>query len=256
MDEIVHCRSSLYEFMVNRSYAKQKNEAYPPRFVMKFVRFRSGAFRVANGELKHIAILVSAALSYGGMIFCLPYNACIFVTLSLLIAGQAHAQEMQRFNIGQPATAREIAAWDIDVRPDGEGLPVGQGEAATGRILYQAKCERCHGAEGVGGPFGSLVGRLPGDEFPFGRDASVEKTVGNYWPYATTVFDYIRRAMPFDAPGSLGDDDVYSLVTFLLQENQIVAPGVRLNQDNLADIKMPSRDRFVPDDRRGGGEIR
>jgi len=100
------------------------------------------------------------------------------------------------------------------------------------------------------------VGRLPGDVFPFGRDPTIEKTVGNYWPYATTLFDYIRRAMPFDAPGSLSNEEVYSLVAYLLQENKIIEPNTPLNQSNLADIEMPARHRFVPDDRSGGNEIR
>lgn len=167
-----------------------------------------------------------------------------------------HSEEPLRYDIGEPATPAEIAAWDIDVRPDGKGLPVGKGNAVAGKLLYLKQCQHCHGADGVGGPFGSLVGRLPDDEFPFGRDASVEKTIGNYWPYATTLFDYIRRAMPFDRPGSLETDEIYSLVTYLLVENQIIELDTQLDQENLAQIKMPSRDRFVPDTRHGGNEVR
>ena len=178
------------------------------------------------------------------------------VVLILLASDIADAENPVRYGIGQEVSAAEIAAWDIDVKPDGEGLPAGQGNAEAGGLLYRDKCQHCHGREGVGGPSGSLVGRLANDEFPFGRDPSVQKTVGNYWPYATTLFDYVRRAMPFEAPGSLSNDEVYSLVAYLLELNAIIEPGTRLGQNNLADVKMPSRDRFVPDDRRGGNEVR
>jgi cytochrome c len=160
------------------------------------------------------------------------------------------------YGIGTPASADDIAAWDIDVRPDGQGLPPGQGTPAEGETLYRELCEHCHGEAGSGGPFGALVGRLPGDAFPFGRDPTVKKTVGNYWPYATTLFDYIRRSMPFESPGSLDANAVYSLVAYLLRENRVIAPGKQLDQDNLADIRMPARDRFVPNDRRGGEVVR
>lgn len=156
------------------------------------------------------------------------------VGLAMIAAISAHSEEPLRYNIGEPATPSEITAWDIDVRPDGKGLPVGQGNAVAGKLLYLEKCQQCHGADGVGGPFGSLAGRLPGDEFPFGRDASVKKTIGNYWPYATTLFDYIRRAMPFDRPGSLATNEIYSLVAYLLVENQIIEIDTQLDQKNLA----------------------
>jgi cytochrome c len=161
-----------------------------------------------------------------------------------------------RYDIGEPATPSEIARWDIDVMPDGRGLPDGSGTASAGRAIYAARCEQCHGENGVGGQFGSLVGRLPDDAFPFGRDASVERTIGNYWPYATTLFDYLRRAMPLDAPGTLSVDEIYSLVAYLLEENRIIEAGFELNQHNLAAIEMPARDRFVPDDRHGGDDVR
>lgn len=178
------------------------------------------------------------------------------ILLAVLSSPFALATEPARYGIGQHASPAEIAAWDIDIKPNGEGLPVGEGTPAQGKILYADQCQQCHGEGGIGGAFGSLVGRLPEDAFPFGRDPTVEKTVGNYWPYATTLFDYVRRAMPFDAPGSLSNEDVYSLVAYLLQENEIIEPGTLLNQNNLPDIHMPARNRFVPDDRSGGNEIR
>lgn len=184
-------------------------------------------------------------------------NHCLALTvLAILSSPFVLATEPARYGIGHHASPEEIAAWDIDVKPNGEGLPVAEGNPARGKVLYADQCEQCHGTDGIGGPFGSLVGRLPDDAFPFGRDPAIEKTVGNYWPYATTLFDYVRRAMPFDAPGSLSNEDVYSLVAYLLQENEIIEPGTPLNQSNLPDINMPARNRFVPDDRSGGNEIR
>lgn len=179
-------------------------------------------------------------------------------TLVLLafILAPAHAEQPATYSIGRQADTSTIAAWDTDVRPDGRGLPGGSGSVSQGEALYQKKCVACHGNRGVGGPFDQLVGRVANDAFPFGSDQSVVKTVGNYWPYATTLFDYINRAMPYDAPGSLSADQVYALVAYLLHLNQILPAEALLSQDNLANIIMPARDRFVPDDRRGGPEIR
>ena len=112
-------------------------------------------------------------------------------------------KEPALFGIGRPATPAEIAAWDIDVGPDGAGLPPGSGTAGDGAPIYAARCAGCHGKTGKEGPNDVLVGRLPGDAFTFARDPRAPKTIGSYWPYATTVFDYIRRAMPPDTPGSL-----------------------------------------------------
>jgi len=160
------------------------------------------------------------------------------------------------FGFGHRATATEIAAWDIDVRPDGTGLPPGSGTVAQGSRIYAARCAACHGATGVEGPNDRLVGRIEGDAFPFGNDTSQVETIGNYWPYATTVFDYIRRAMPYEAPGSLSADEVYSLTAYLLFLNEIVPQEAAMDASTLPAVRMPARDRFVPDDRQGGPEIR
>lgn len=165
-------------------------------------------------------------------------------------------KEQGHYGLGRPVDPAEIALWDIDVMPDGSGLPPGQGTVSDGAALYQQHCAHCHGVDGVGGSYGSLVGRLEDDAFPFANDRSIKKTIGNYWPYATTVFDYIRRAMPLEAPGSLADGEVYSLVAWLLYRNEIIAEETMLSAENLATIKMPSRNRFVPDNRRGGAEVR
>jgi cytochrome c len=166
-----------------------------------------------------------------------------------------------RWSVGRRASAAEVAAWDIDVGPEGRELPPGRGTPARGAALFAQKCAMCHGAKGEGTGQGQaayprLIGREPRDGFPFGRDAAYAKTVGNYWPYATTLFDYVRRAMPLTAPGSLADDETYSLVAFLLAENEIVARDATLDARALRAVRMPARDRFVRDDRRGGPGFR
>jgi len=174
------------------------------------------------------------------------------IVWSMAAAAQApQSKTPERFGIGRAATPEEIAAWDIDVRPDGVGLPPGQGTPGDGTTIYAAKCSACHGKSGREGPNDRLVGRLPNDAFPFGREASVPHTIGNYWPYATTVFDYIRRAMPPDAPGSLKDNEVYALTAYLLYLNDLVPLDATIDATSLPKVKMPARDRFVPDPRGG-----
>lgn len=163
----------------------------------------------------------------------------------------APAKAPATFGIGRPATADEIAKLDIDVQPDGTGLPAGSATSADGAPIYAAKCSACHGKTGKEGPNDRLVGRLPGDAFPFARDPRIPKTIGNYWPYATTVFDYIRRAMPPDAPGSLKDTEVYSLTAYLLFLNDLITADFVVDAASLPKVKMPARDRFVPDPRGG-----
>jgi len=155
------------------------------------------------------------------------------------------------FGFGRKATQAEIDRLDIDVRPDGKGLPVGLGIASKGKLIFDTKCVACHGAGGIGGPNGSLVTNKPPNTT--GRK---EKTIGNYWPYATTVFDYIRRAMPFNAPGSLSNEEVYHLTAYLLTANDIIDDKTVINAQTLPKIEMPARNSFIPDDRKGGPEIR
>jgi len=161
-----------------------------------------------------------------------------------------------RLGFGRAATTQEIRAWDVDVMPDGTGLPPGSGTASQGADVYRRKCAACHGRTGVEGPFDRLVGREPRQGFPFGRDPRFVKTVGNYWPYATTLYDYLNRAMPLAAPGSLMPDEVYGLVAFLLWRNEIITDTAVMNAQTLPRVVMPARDRFVVDNRRGGPEIR
>jgi cytochrome c len=151
------------------------------------------------------------------------------------------------FGLGRRATDEEITKWDIDVRPDGAGLPAGSGTVASGRLVYAAKCASCHGKTGVEGPYNRLVATA---------DHPKEKTIGNYWPYATTLFDYVRRAMPYNAPGSLTDEEVYGVTAFLLQANALLDSTAVLDAASLPKVVMPAQRRFVPDDRRDGPQIR
>jgi cytochrome c len=152
------------------------------------------------------------------------------------------------FGFGRPATPKEIAAIDIAIRPDGKGLPTGSGTVRTGRAIYAVKCAACHGKTGVEGPYMRLVG-------PMG-DTTKAKTIGNYWPYATTLFDYTRRAMPYNAPGSLSSDEVYSLTAFLLAANRVIDSTMVMDASNLPGVEMPAKKLFIPDERKGGPEIR
>ena len=163
-----------------------------------------------------------------------------------------------RYALGRPPTSSELSAIDTDVGPDGAELPAGSGTVAAGASLFAAQCASCHGAKGEGiSPNPPLIGRDSAAEgFPFGSDPKLVKTIGNYWPHATTLFDYVKRAMPLAAPGSLRDEEVYALTAFLLAENGIIARDASLDAAALRAVRMPYRDRFVPDDRRGGAEVK
>jgi hypothetical protein len=146
--------------------------------------------------------------------------------------------------IGRPPAVDELKRIDIDVTPDGRGLPIGSGTAAAGRGIYLAKCASCHGASGKEGPNDVLTGGQ-------GSLATARpmKTVGSFWPLATTVWDYINRAMPYDRPGSLTADEVYAVTAYILHLNGIVSEGEVLSDRTLAAVKMPNRNGFVPDGR-------
>lgn len=163
-----------------------------------------------------------------------------------------------RFGFGEPATEAQIDSEDIDVEPDGTGLPPGGGTAAQGAAVYSIHCVRCHGAGGTGKSARPLVteekSRIPG--FPFARIPFYLPTVGTYWPYATTLFDYIRKAMPQDAPGSLTDEQVYAVSAWILWRNGIISRDSVMDATTLPDVVMPARGRFVLDRRRGGPEVR
>lgn len=182
--------------------------------------------------------------------------AAVLLSVAIITAGQEKAPTPMpsTFGIGRVATAEDIAARDIDVGPDGTGLPPGRGTSAEGAAVYAARCASCHGKSGTEGPNDVLVGRIDGGGFPFSRDPKALRTVGTYWPYATTLFDYIRRAMPTTAPGSLTDNEVYALVAYLLARNGIVSDDAIIDAQALPRVRMPARDRFVPDSRTGVGK--
>ena len=161
------------------------------------------------------------------------------------------ASQPARFGFGRAATPAEIAAWDIDVGPDGNGLPEGRGTSADGEKTYAARCAACHGKTGREGPNDVLVGREPREGFPFGRNPVLPRTIGNYWPYATTLYDYIRRAMPPAAPGSLSDDEIYGVVAYLLFLNELIPADAVVDAASLPKVTMPARNRFVVDPRGG-----
>ena len=169
------------------------------------------------------------------------------VAVALLAVGIAGASPAagKRYGLGTPATAEQIAGWDIDIRADGVGLPPGEGTAEQGASIYMQQCASCHGE------FGEGRGRFPvlmGGQGTLHSEDPV-KTVGSYWPYASTVFDYVRRAKPFGHAQSLSNDEVYAITAFLLNLNEIVDYDEVLNAETLAAVQMPNRDGFIKDDR-------
>ena len=173
--------------------------------------------------------------------------------------GVSVAQSSRHYELGRAATSAEVAARDVDVGPDGAGLPAGSGTVAQGAALYAAQCASCHGERGEGKPplYPRLIGRDSiAEGFPFGKDPRLVKTIGNYWPYATTVFDYVRRAMPQMTPGSLTNDQVYAVTAYLLAANRVIPMTASLDSASLVAVKMPYADRFVRDDRRGGRVVK
>ncbi len=159
----------------------------------------------------------------------------------LLTGASARAEEDGKpLGLGTPATPDQVAAWDIDIRPDGKGLPEGGATPADGEQLYYDSCAICHG------DFGEGIGRYPVLMGGFGSltDDRPEKTVGSYWPYATTLWDYIHRAMPFGNAQSLSVEETYALTAYVLYLNDIVGYEEEINQANLAEVEMPNRDGF------------
>jgi cytochrome c553 len=193
---------------------------------------------------------MSKFLKIAAAAFCLPFvlNVAAAGDKDARVIAQAPAVSVKAGNIrlGRPATNEEIAAWDIDVRPDGVGLPEGMGSVAEGEAIFAERCAVCHGDFGEGrdrwpvlaGGFDTLKAERP------------VKTIGSYWPYLSTVYDYVRRAMPFGDARSLSDDDVYALTAYLLYLNDVVTDeGFVLSKDNFTAIRLANEPNFVPDDR-------
>jgi S-disulfanyl-L-cysteine oxidoreductase SoxD len=167
------------------------------------------------------------------------------ITLVVAVAAfgaSAYAQE--RYGIGRVATPAEISGWNIDIGRDGSNLPPGSGSVARGRAVFAEQCAACHGTEGQGG----VGDRLVGGQGTLAAARPV-RTVGSYWPYAPTLFDYIRRAMPQNAPQSLSNEDVYAVSAYILNLNGLVPADAVLDAKTLAAIKMPNLNAFVPDPR-------
>src|SRR4249920_1266839 len=167
-------------------------------------------------------------------------NLTAVVTMILALAAYAPSMAQETPNLGRPATPAEIAGWDISIPPDGAGLPAGSGTPEQGAVVYAQKCQSCHGEKGAGKPNDQLVG---------GQGTLTSKspvrTIGSYWPYATTVFDYVRRAMPYTESQSLSNEEVYAVTAYLLHLNGIIGAQDVLNAQTLSQVKMPNRDNFI-----------
>ena len=175
----------------------------------------------------------------------MPRREFYLVAFTLLaLAGTTRAQGQGAYGIGRSATPAEIAGWNIDIDRYGDNLPPGSGSVSYGREVFDRQCAACHGAEGEGG----VGDRLVGGQGTLATPSPV-KTVGSYWPYAPTLFDYIRRAMPQNAPQSLSNDDVYAVSAYMLDLNGLLPPDATLEAKMLRAIKMPNRRMFVGDTR-------
>jgi len=165
----------------------------------------------------------------------LAFTSALALGLSL-----ANAADAPRF--GQPIAPADLAPWDVSIAPDGVGLPPGSGTPAQGATVYAERgCALCHGEKGAGGPSGPLVGGGPLDR----ADRDPVKLIGNYWPYATTIFDFTRRAMPWASPKTLTDNDVYALTAYILSLNKIIGENDVMDAKTLPQVKMPNRDNFI-----------
>ena len=147
----------------------------------------------------------------------------------------------QSLGLGQALDARTLSGWDIDIDPSGKGLPSGTGNSLKGAEIYSQKCQACHGENGTGG----VANKLTGGTGSLTTSAPL-KSIGSFWPYATTLFDYIRRAMPLNAPQSLTNDEVYALTAYLLSINGVIDKNMVIDASNLAKIKLPNINGFIP----------
>jgi mono/diheme cytochrome c family protein len=163
----------------------------------------------------------------------------VVVTIGMMLGCTSGYQMQGPVGLGKPISENQIRAWNIDVGPSGAGLPPGSGTAIAGEKLYQQQCASCHGDQGQGGPANRLVGGGA-----LNTDKPV-KTVGSFWPYSTTIFDYVKRAMPHQAPQSLNDDQVYAATAYILYLNKIIAKDAVMDARTLPLVKMPNRDGFI-----------
>ncbi len=164
------------------------------------------------------------------------FGACALLTANLLL----QSATAQSVGLGIPVTEAQLQAFDLIVGPDGSGLPEGSGSPLQGKIIYEARCQACHGLNGEGTIDNTTLagGNIHSETTPV-------KTVGSFWPHATTLFDFIRRAMPADAPKSLSNNEVYQVVAYVLYLNGIINQYAVLNKDTLMTIEMPNKDGFI-----------
>jgi S-disulfanyl-L-cysteine oxidoreductase SoxD len=173
------------------------------------------------------------------------WSKFLLAGILLTSASGALAQAPSYSNVGRTPTKDEIQAWDISVGPDGKGLPAGHGTAAEGAVIFAAKCAVCHGPEGQGAKIGPrVVGGIEDTETL--TTLKPVRSVGGYWPYATSVWDFIRRAMPRGQSGTLTPNEVYSLTAFILSKSKIIPEDEVLNEKTLPKVQMPNRNGFVP----------
>jgi mono/diheme cytochrome c family protein len=159
---------------------------------------------------------------------------------SLWLAMMAGASWAETPNLGKPIDEAAIAPWDISILPDGTGLPKGSGTPAQGAPIFAEKCAACHGDNGKGGEAAALV-----SDRELAGISAAQKTIRNFWPYSTTIFDFIRRAMPAQMPHSLTDDEVYALTAYILAENKLIGANDTMDAQSLPKVKMPNRDNFI-----------
>ena len=163
------------------------------------------------------------------------------IALMILAALYVRVFAQDSPHLGKAISESDVAAWDISILPDGTGLPSGSGTAAQGSTIFAAKCAVCHGENGKGGSAAALVGGPP-----LTSGIETTKTVANFWPYATTIFDFTRRAMPWPRPRTLTNEEVYALTAFILAQNKIIGDGDVMNAQTLPKVRMPNRDGLIP----------
>lgn len=193
--------------------------------------------RVSHAGAKHNLLPPGRGKEGWGWIF---QRIAVLIGMAMGLFNPVFAGGLQSPNLGQPASKKEIAPWEIGIMPDGAGLPKGGGTAKEGRVVYEKYCISCHGPEGSGGTADPLAGATMGltSEYP-------EKTIGTYWPYATTLFDMTRRSMPTNAPGTLSNDEVYAVTAYMLYLNKIIGEKDQMNAKTLPQVKMPNREGFI-----------
>ena len=169
---------------------------------------------------------------------CASLIAALALTCSYVVSGLSRTVLAQ--GLGTPISEAEIAAWDISILPDGSGLPPGSGTPSDGAPIFAAKCAVCHGENGKGATAAALVGGGP-----LTSGIETTKTIANFWPYATTIFDFTRRAMPWPRPRTLTNDEVYALTAYMLSLNKIVGEDAVMNAQTLPKVRMPNRDGFI-----------